>query len=172
LVIGEEGARLGVMPLLQALQLAKEHNVDLVEVASNVVPPVCRLLDYGKFKYQQAKKEREGRKSRKVRLVREVRLRPRINEHDLESKIRLIKRLLDEGDKVKVTVFFRGREVTRPEMGKKILQQILSHLKEGAVVDQPLVVEERSLSLFFSPCKTTKKVEKEKVSAGVSDAKT
>jgi translation initiation factor IF-3 len=171
LVIGEEGARLGVMPLLQALQIAKEHNVDLVEVASNVSPPVCRLLDYGKYKYQQAKKEREGRKTRKVRLVREVRLRPRINEHDLESKIRLIKRLLDEGDKVKVTVFFRGREITRPEMGKKILQEILNHLKEGAIVDQPLVVDGKSLSLFFSPPKTAKKVEK-KVSAGASDAQT
>jgi len=160
--------RLGVMPLLQALQVAKEHNLDLVEVASNVVPPVCRLLDYGKYKYQQAKKEREARKSRKVRLVREVRLRPRINEHDLESKIRLIKRLLDEGDKVKVTVFFRGREVTRPEMGKKVLQQILDHLKDVAIVDQPLVVEERSLNLFFSPHKATKRVEK--VPAGASDA--
>lgn len=153
------------MPLRQALQVAKEHNLDLAEVASGAVPPVCRLLDYGKYKYEQAKKEREARKSRKTSLLREIRLRPRIDDHDLESKIRSIERLLNEGGKVKVTVFFRGREITRPELGKRILQKVLNHLEDKAVVDQPLVVEERSLSLFFSPHKPTKKI-----SLGASDA--
>lgn len=168
LLIGEAGERLGVMPLRQALQVAKEHNLDLVEVASTAVPPVCRLLDYGKYKYQQAKKEREARKSRKSALVREVRLRPRIGSHDLVSKTRLIERLLAEGGKVKVTVLFRGREITRPELGKRLLQQILNDLKDKAVVDQPLVVEERSLSLFFAPHRATKKVEGKPL--GASDA--
>ncbi len=158
LLIGEKGERLDVMPLHKALQIAREHNLDLVEVASTAAPPVCRLLDYGKYKYEQAKKERETRKSRKASLVREVRLRPRIEDHDLESKIRLIERLLAEGDKVKVTVFFRGREITRPELGRKVLQGVLNRLKDKAVVDQPLAVEERRLSLFFAPPKSTKKV--------------
>ena len=148
------------MPFYQALQVAKEHSLDLVEVASTANPPVCRLLDYGKYKYQQAKKEREAERSRKASPLREVRLRPRINEHDLDSKIRVIKRLLNEGGKVKVTVSFRGREITRPELGKKVLQQLLNHLKDAAIVDQPLVVEEKKLSLFFSPHKGSKKVEK------------
>jgi translation initiation factor IF-3 len=158
LLIGEKGERLDVMPLYKALQIAREHNLDLVEVASTAAPPVCRLLDYGKYKYEQAKKERETRKSRKASLVREVRLRPRIEDHDLESKIRLIERLLAEGDKVKVTVFFRGREITRPELGRKVLQGVLNRLKDKAVVDQPLAIEERRLSLFFAPAKSTKKV--------------
>jgi translation initiation factor IF-3 len=153
------------MPLYKALQIAREHNLDLVEVASTAAPPVCRLLDYGKYKYEQAKKERETRKSRKASLVREVRLRPRIEDHDLESKIRLIERLLAEGDKVKVTVFFRGREITRPELGRKVLQGVLNRLKDKAVVDQPLAIEERRLSLFFAPAKSTKKVVMEASSA-------
>jgi translation initiation factor IF-3 len=157
LVIGEKGERLDVMPVREALQIARDQNLDLVEVASTAVPPVCRLLDYGKYKYEQAKKERDSRKTRKVSLVREVRLRPRIGGQDLDCKIRLVERLLVEGDKVKVTVIFRGREVTRPELGKKVLQEVLSRLKDKAVVDQPLVVEERSLSLFFAPPKTIKK---------------
>jgi translation initiation factor IF-3 len=153
------------MPLYKALEIAREHNLDLVEVASTAVPPVCRLLDYGKYKYEQAKKERETRKSHKACLVREVRLRPRIEDHDLESKIRLIERLLAEGDKVKVTVFFRGREITRPELGRKVLQGVLNRLKDKAVVDQPLAIEERKLSLFFAPSKSTKKVVAEASSA-------
>jgi translation initiation factor IF-3 len=138
-----------------------------VEVASTAVPPVCRLLDFGKYKYEQAKKERESRKGRKAATVREVRLRPRIGGQDLDWKIRLIERLVAEGDKVKVTVIFRGREVTRPELGKKILQEVLKGLKDKAVVDQPLAVEEKSLSLFFAPLKATAT---KKSAAEVSDA--
>ena len=152
---------MGVMPVPKALQVAREHNLDLVEVASTANPPVCRLMDYGKYKYEQAKKEREGKKGHKASLVREVRLRPRIDGHDLMAKNKLIERLLAGGDKVKVTVVFRGREVTRPELGKKVLAEVLKYLKDKAVVDQPLVVEERSLSLFFSPQKIAKKTPSE-----------
>jgi translation initiation factor IF-3 len=128
-------------------------------------------MDYGKYKYEQAKKDREGKKGHKSSLVREVRLRPRIEGHDLQAKNKLIERLLAGGDKVKVTVIFRGREVTRPELGRKVLAEVLKHLKDKAVVDQPLVVEERSLSIFFSPQKVTKKTttESEVVGAQAKD---
>ena len=170
LLVGENGERVGVMSVSQGIQLARERNLDLVEVAPTAVPPVCRILDYGRYKFEQTKKERESRKTRKSSLLREVRLRPRIGDHDLESKTRLIERLLAEGDKVKVTVFFRGREITRPELGKRVLQQVLTNLKDKAVVDQPLVVEEKSLSLFFSPSKTiTKKATLEVSSAQDQD---
>ena len=149
------------MPLQQALQVARERSLDLVEVASTAVPPVCRLLDYGKYKYEQAKKERESRKGRRGSLVREVRLRPRIGGQDLDCKIRLIERLVAGGDKVKVTVIFRGREVTRPELGKKVLEEVLQGLKDKAVLDQPLQMEERSLSLYFAPPKVVKKATEE-----------
>jgi translation initiation factor IF-3 len=145
--------------------MARERNLDLVEVAASAVPPVCRIMDYGKYKYEQTKKEREARKSRRNVVVREIRLRPRIDEHDLDSKVSLIERLLAEGDKVKVAVIFRGREVTHPEMGKKVLQYLLTNLKDKAVVDQPLLVEERSLSLIFSPPKVIKKTPVEATSA-------
>jgi translation initiation factor IF-3 len=170
LLVGENSERVGVMSVSQGIQLAREQNLDLVEVAPTAVPPVCRILDYGRYKFEQTKKERESRKTRKSSLLREVRLRPRIGDHDLESKTRLIERLLAEGDKVKVTVFFRGREITRPELGKRVLQQVLTNLKDKAVVDQPLVVEEKSLSLFFSPSKTiVKKVRSEVSSAQDQD---
>jgi len=153
------------MPVYQALQMARERDLDLVEVAASAVPPVCRIMDYGKYKFEQTKKEREARKSRKNVVVREMRLRPRIDEHDLDSKVKLIERLLAEGDKVKVAVIFRGREVTHPEMGKKVLQYLLTNLKDKAVVDQPLLVEERSLSLIFSAPKVIKKSPAEVTSA-------
>jgi translation initiation factor IF-3 len=151
LLIGEEGERIGVTPLTQALQIAQEKRVDLVEVAPNATPPVCRLIDYGRYKYQQAKKEREAHKGQRSTLVREIRIRPKIDRHDLEAKIRLVERLLAEDNKVKVSVFFRGREITHPELGKQILQKVLSQLEEVATVKQPLDVVGKSLSITFSP---------------------
>ncbi|MDY6835963.1 MAG: translation initiation factor IF-3 [Chloroflexota bacterium] len=160
LVIGENGEQLGVMPSRQALQLAKESNLDLVEVSATSTPPVCRILDYGKFKYQQSKKEREARKSQRAVLMREVRVRPRIKEHDLEAKVKLIKRLLDEGDKVKILMIFRGREITHPEAGKEVFRRMLDQLRDVALANAPQV-EERSISLVLSPLKTTKDAKKE-----------
>jgi len=160
---------LGVMALPQALEAARDRGLDLVEVAPTSTPPVCRLLDYGRYKYLQAKKERETRKSQRSVLLREIRVRPKIHEHDLDSKIRSVKRLLGEGDKVKVSVRFRGREVTRPELGKRVLQQMLDQLKDVAVVNEPLVVEQRGLSLIFSPRKQVKQAER--VTEVLSDAK-
>ena len=109
-------------------------------------------MDYGKYRYEQGKKEKEARKGQKISLLREVRMRPRINEHDLQSKIKLVRRLLDEGDKVKVTMMFRGREIAHPERGKEIFREMLNQLKDVALVDQPMVTE-RNLVLVFSPLK-------------------
>lgn len=150
-LIEESGGQLGVMPLRQALQIAKESNLDLVEVSPTSVPPVCRLLDYGKYKYEQAKKERKVRKGQKAGLLKEIRLRPRINEHDLDAKIKLMKKLLEGGDKVRVSVIFRGREATHPERGWKILRKVAEDLKGISVVDGSPVVEETNISLTFLP---------------------
>ena len=145
------------MPLRQALEIARERDVDLVEIAPTAVPPVCRLLDYGKFKYEQAKREREARKGQKNALLRQVKLRPKIGEHDIDIKVRLIKKLLDEGDKVKVLVMFRAREITHPHLGKELLDKISGTLKEAANVEKPLALEGRNMSIIFAP--TTKQTE-------------
>jgi len=118
------------MPTTQAIELARKNNLDLVEVAPTVVPPVCRLLDYGKYKYEQTKKERQSRKAQKIIALREIRLRPKIGEHDLEFKVRSVKQLLADGDKVKVTVMFRGREITHADLGWKLLQKVIQTLAQ------------------------------------------
>ena len=153
-LVGEKGEQLGIMSLPQALEVAKKHNLDLVEVAPNSTPPVCRLLDYGKYKYEQAKKEREIRKSQKVPLLREVRLRPKIDNHDLEAKIRLARKLLDGGDKVKVTVMFRGREITHPEIGWKLLQRVVESLQGVASLERRPMMDGRRMLIILSPAVT------------------
>ena len=156
-LIGDDGEQLGVVDVRDAHRLARERELDLVEVSATSVPPVCRLLDYGKYRYEQGKKEREARRGqKKVSLLREVRVRARINEHDLEGKIKLTKRLLAEGDKVKVSMIFRGREISHPERGRDIFRKMLEELKEVALVDQPQV-SERSLVMVLSPAKDIKK---------------
>ena len=144
------------MPLDQAREIARNHNLDLVEVAATAVPPVCRLLDYGKYKYEQAKKEREARKSQKVVSVREVRLRPKIGDHDFEAKARLARKLLDGGDKVKVTVLFRGREITHPELAWRLLQRMAESLEEVASVEGQPVMEGRRMNVVLSPVSAQK----------------
>jgi translation initiation factor IF-3 len=149
--VGEKGEQLGVMPLAQARDIARRQNLDLVEVAATAVPPVCRLLDYGKYKYEQAKKEREARKSQRVVLLREVRLRPRIDAHDFEAKARSVKKLLGEGDKVKVTVMFRGREIVHPELGLRLLQRMSELLKEIASIDRQPSIDGKRMIMILSP---------------------
>lgn len=150
-LVGEKGEQLGIMPLSQARETAKKHNLDLVEVAPTAVPPVCRLLDYGKYKYEQAKKERELRKSQKVSLLREVRLRPKIDNHDFESKVRMVKKLLGEGDRVKVAVRFRGREITHPEIGWRLIQRMTEQLAGVAGIARQPVIEERNMNVILLP---------------------
>ena len=159
------------MPLYQAQELAKSRSLDLVEVAATAVPPVCRLLDYGKYKYEQAKKEREARKSQKVVLLREVRLRPKIGDHDFEAKARLAKKLLDGGDKVKITVMFRGREITHPEIAWKLMRRMAESLKDTASVDGQPMMMGRRMNVVLSPIATPKpKKIKEAVKEAVKEA--
>lgn len=160
-LVGEKGEQLGIMPLIQAQETARKHDLDLVEVAPTAVPPVCRLLDYGKYKYQQAKKDQEMRKSQKVSLLREVRLRPKIGNHDFEAKARTARKLLADGDKVKVTVLFRGREVTHPELGVKLLKRMTETLNENAAIDRQPIMEGKRLNIILVP--TAKAKVKEEV---------
>ena len=162
-MVGEKGEQLGVMPLAQAREIARRQNLDLVEVAATAVPPVCRLLDYGKYKYDQAKTEREARRSQRVALLREVRLRPRIDDHDFEAKTRTVKKLLGEGDKVKVTVMFRGREIVHPELGLRLLQRMAASLEEAAAVDRQPSLDGKRMIMILSPLSGQKAKVKEEV---------
>jgi translation initiation factor IF-3 len=162
-LVGEKGEQLGIMPLAQAREMARRQNLDLVEVAATAVPPVCRLLDYGKYKYEQAKKEREARKSQRVVLLREVRMRPRIDDHDFEAKTRTVKKLLGEGDKVKITVLFRGREIVHPELGLRLLQRMATSLEESASIDRQPALDGKRMIMILSPLSGQKTKVKEEV---------
>ena len=156
------------MPTVEALRLAREQDLDLVEVASGSVPPVCRILDYGKLRYLQAKKGREARKAQKSNELREVRFRPNIGEHDFVAKIRKVQELVGEGDKVKVTVRFSGRENTRPERGLQLLKRVSEAVQDEVRLDRPPSREGASLSIVLMPAsdkaaKTTKAERKEEV---------
>lgn len=150
-MIGGEGENHGVVPIDQARTIARESGLDLVEVDPNGSPPVCRVLDYGKWKYQQAKKERDARKHQKGGMIHEVRMRPRIGKADMTRKVSLVERLLGEGDKVKLTVMFRGREMTHPEIGREVLDRALETLGEAAVAERPPNMEGRFLSVILTP---------------------
>jgi translation initiation factor IF-3 len=150
-LIGETGAQLGVFPIEKALQIASERGLDLVEVAPSSVPPVCRLLDYGRYRYEQTKKERKARKGQRGGVLKEIRIRPRVKEHDLETKIKIARKLLEEGDKVKFFIIFRGREITHPEIGLKLLRKVADDLKDLAGLDGAPSAEGRFMSLVLSP---------------------
>lgn len=142
------------MPTRQALELSEERGLDLVEVAPAGEPPVCRLMDYGKFRYQATRRERESRKDTKTKAsneLRQVRFKTRIGEHDRSAKTRLVKRLLSQGAKVKVSVIFRGREITHPEIGMALLRLVAQDLTEDALVDKPPSLEGRFLTMILSP---------------------
>lgn len=156
-VIDENGQQMGIYPIHEALRLAYERNLDLVEVAPNAVPPVCRLLDYGKFQYERQKKEREARKAQKVIEVKEIRLRPRTGEHDLDTKVRHALNFLAEGSKVKVTVRFRGREITHPEIAREQLEEFIAKVGDAAVVEAQPSMDGKNLFLLLSPSPSGKK---------------
>lgn len=150
-VISDTGDQLGVIPTREALRIAREQGLDLVEVAPQAVPPVCRILDYGKLRYLTSKKEKESRKTQKVTELREVRFRPNIGEHDLDAKIRKTKELLDEGAKVKVSVFHRGREMSHLELGMNLLKRVADAVKDDSKLEKPPAVEGRSLTMVLQP---------------------
>ena len=161
----ETGGQLGVMPTREALRISEERGLDLVEVAPAAAPPVCRLLDYGKFRYDSNRKEREARKVRKTKAtneLREVRFKTRIGEHDRSAKTRRVKRLLDEGAKVKVSVMFRGREMDHPEIGMQLLRTVATDLVDDAMLERAPGFEGRFLTMVLAPSISAKTVQPEK----------
>ena len=160
-LVGDKGEQLGIMPVVQALEAARRSNLDLVEVSPTSNPPVCRLLDYGKFKYEQQKKEQQAKKGQKVSMLREIRLRPKIGVHDFDAKARTARKLLGDGAKVKVTLMFRGREITHPELGWKILQRMAEALSDVAALERKPIMEGRRMDIVLTPAaaKPEKKAE-------------
>ncbi|MDI6801801.1 MAG: translation initiation factor IF-3 [Thermodesulfovibrionales bacterium] len=146
-LIDEEGRQLGIVSTHEAIRIAKERDYDLVEVAPGTTPPVCRIMDYGKYKYQMSKKHT----ARKTMDVKEVKIRPQITDHDLQLKVRNIRRFLDDGDKAKVTMFFRGREIVRPEIGMKLFDRILELLTDKFNVEQSPRLEGKSITMVVAP---------------------
>lgn len=152
-MIDEEGAQIGVIPITEALQIARTRGTDLVEVAPNAAPPVCRLMDYGKFLYERSKREREARKAQKQTEVKEIRLRPKTGEHDIAYKIRDARRFLQKGAKVKIRIRFRGREITHPEVARDLLERIAQDLSDVAVIEQAGEMEGRTMLMILGPAK-------------------
>jgi bacterial translation initiation factor 3 (bIF-3) len=150
-LIDENGTQVGIVPLREALAMAEERGYDLVEVAPNAVPPVCRLLDYGKFRYEQSKKEREARRNQKQSELKQIRLMPKTDDHDVAVKANQARRFLLAGDKVKFNLRFRGREMAHPEIGRQMLDQIAEQLSDIAVVEQKPLMEGRVLSMLLAP---------------------
>jgi len=157
------------MPLIQAREVARKEGLDLVEVAPTAAPPVCRLLDYGKYKYEQAKKERQSRKSQKTSLLREVRIRPKIGTHDFEAKARTARKLLEGGDKVKVSVLFRGREITHPDIGLGLLNRMAESVEEVASLERKPSMDGRRMIMILVPGAAQKT--KQEKGKGDQDAK-
>lgn len=149
-VIGEEGQQLGVMPPKEAMKLAKEANVDLVKIAPSANPPVCKLVNYGKYRYELARKEKEAKKKQKTMEVKEVRLSPNIDTNDLNTKANQARKFITKGDKVKVTLRFRGREMAHVNYSKQILDSFYEKLEDIAVIDKNAKMEGRSMVMFLS----------------------
>lgn len=149
----EEGNQLGIMPLTEALEMAAKAGLDLVEVAPNSTPPVCRIMDYGKFRYQQSKKLQIAKKSQSVIQVKEIRIRPKTEEHDLQVKVKQIRKFLAQNDKVKVSMMFRGREIAYTDMGRKIMEAVQNELAEACTIDQHPKIEGRNMVMILSPKK-------------------
>lgn len=150
-LIDGDGEQLGIKSLREALQIAAEKNLDLVNVAPTAKPPVCRIMDYGKFKYEQSKKEKEARKNQKIVEIKEIRMTPNIEEHDFQTKLRNTIKFLGAGDKVKASVRFRGREITHQEIGQKVLMRLAQECEEIATVERSPKLEGRSMIIILSP---------------------
>ena len=150
-LIGADGQQIGIMSIKEALAKATEANLDLVEVAPQANPPVCRVMDYGKFKYQQSKKQQEARRRQTVIQVKEVKVRPKIEEHDMGFKLRHTRRFLGEGDKVKISVIFRGREIAHTSRGYQLLARMAEALADVGVIEQEPKLEGRNLSMIVTP---------------------
>ncbi|NGQ94473.1 translation initiation factor IF-3 [Brevibacillus sp. SYP-B805] len=150
-LIGPDGTQLGVVPLREALRIAEEANLDLVNVAPTAKPPVCRIMDYGKFKYEQAKKEKEARRNQKTIEIKEVRFSSTIEEHDFQTKLRNVRKFLEDEDKVKCTIRFRGREITHSEIGQQVLERLAAQCEDIAIVERKPKIEGRSMIMILAP---------------------
>jgi translation initiation factor IF-3 len=155
-VIDSEGKQLGILPLVEALRVAANADLDLVEVSPKSEPPVCRIMDFGKFKYQQSKKAHDAKKKQAVVHLKEVKLRSKTEEHDLEFKLRHIERFLKEGNKTKVTIIFRGREITHSDLGKQMMGRIAEKAKEWGKIEQPAKFEGRNYVMILAPLPSQK----------------
>ena len=150
-MIGADGANVGVVPIRQAMMMAEEANLDLVEVSPDAKPPVAKILDYGKFKYQEQKKANEARKKQKVIEIKEIKMRPMIDDHDYDVKMKAIKRFFEEGDKVKITLRFRGREMAHQELGQQLLDRVKKDTLEIAKVESEPRFEGRQIVMVLAP---------------------
>ena len=150
-VIDADGSQLGIMPTRQALQIAAEKGLDLVDIAPQATPNVCRIMDYGKYRYEQAKREKEARKNQKTVDIKEVRMSMNIDTHDFQVKVNQAARFLQGGDKVKVSVRFRGREMAHTDLGRELLDRFKESVAEFGVIDKPAKMEGRSMAMFISP---------------------
>jgi translation initiation factor IF-3 len=159
-VIDPEGKQLGILSLVEALRAAANFESDLVEVSPKSEPPVCRIMDYGKFKYQQSKKAHDARKKQTIVHLKEVKMRPKTEEHDFQFKLHHIERFLKEGNKTKVTIVFRGREMAHPDLGKNMLSRIVEEAKDWAKVEQPPKFEGRNCVMVLAPLQSQKPQQK------------
>ncbi|WP_438444606.1 translation initiation factor IF-3 [Gorillibacterium sp. sgz5001074] len=150
-LIGSEGEQLGIKLFREALQMAQDANLDLVNVAPTAKPPVCRIMDYGKFRYETQKKEKEARKNQKVVDLKEVRFSATIDEHDFQTKLRNVLKFLEEGDKVKCSVRFRGREITHSEIGLRVLERVAAEAESLCVLERKAKLEGRSMIMILAP---------------------
>jgi len=169
-VIDDEGQLLGIMPPFEALKKAREKNLDLVEISPAAQPPVCKIMDYGKYLYQQEKKEREAKKHQKTITVKEVKFRINVDDHDYETKKNHVLRFLDEGDKVKATIFFRGREMTRTGLGRQILERLIKDVEPMSIVEFRPRQEGNTLHAILAPKKSDKERERERQKAAAHSA--
>jgi len=150
-LVSEDGEQLGIIPIRDALMMAEEKGVDLVEVAPSAKPPVCRMMDYGKFKFEQSKREKEARKKQKIISIKEVKMRPNIEEHDFQVKAKNARKFLTEGDKLKFTIMFRGRQITHPELGEKLCLKLAAELSDISAVEKSPKVEGRNMVMILVP---------------------
>ncbi|MGD0586946.1 MAG: translation initiation factor IF-3 [Oryzomonas sp.] len=150
-VIGADGEALGVIPTSKALEMAEQQQLDLVEVSPTADPPVCRIMDYGKFKYQQSKKLQEAKKKQVHVEVKEIKLRPKTDDHDLMFKIKHVRRFLEEGNKAKVTLVFRGREITHMDIGRAVIERFAAELQDVAVIESQPRVDGRNMFMIVAP---------------------
>ena len=158
-LIGSEGEQIGVVQTSDALQKAQEASLDLVEVAPSAKPPVCRIMDYSKYKYEQEKKTKEARKNQKIIHLKEIKIKPRIEEHDYQVKLHHLKRFLERGDRAKLTMVFRGREMSHVEIGRKVIERAISDLVDIGEVEKGPTRDGRNIMVFFVP-RTTGKIKK------------